>query len=216
MVPTSVVPSYDMRKRIVGVDQLAPLLDGRQIPYVNLDNAASTPALTDVMDAVQRFIPYYASVHRGTGFKSRLSTVAYDQAHEIVGRFVGADLSSNTVIFGKNTTEAINKLSFRLPCPPELGHPYHAARTPLQRPALACAPPGRARAGYARGPAGRGGFRLQAAPVRRPDRFGDGHRRHPMSAGSSSRSIAWRARRTPPAPRFWWTPRSLPRTARST
>jgi selenocysteine lyase/cysteine desulfurase len=28
---------------------------------------------------------------------------------------VGADLSSNTVIFGKNTTEAVNKLSYRLP-----------------------------------------------------------------------------------------------------
>jgi selenocysteine lyase/cysteine desulfurase len=108
----------DLRQHIVGADQMAPLLDGRQVPYVNLDNAASTPALTDVMDAVQRFMPYYASVHRGTGFKSRLSTLAYDQAHEIVGRFVGANLASNTVIFGKNTTEAINKLSFRLPCPP--------------------------------------------------------------------------------------------------
>ena len=53
----------------------------RQVTYVNLDNAASTPALIDAMEAVQRFMPYYASVHRGTGFKSRLSTVAYDQAH---------------------------------------------------------------------------------------------------------------------------------------
>ena len=112
----SPIPTYDLRRRIVGVDQLVPLLDGRLISYVNLDNAASTPwcDLTR-WTAVQRFMPYYASVHRGTGFKSRLSTVAYDQAHEIVGRFVGADLRTNTVIFGKNTTEAINKLSFRLP-----------------------------------------------------------------------------------------------------
>ena len=117
MVSTPPNPTNDLRQRIVGVDQLVPLLDGRQVSYVNLDNAASTPALLDVMDAVQRFMPYYASVHRGTGFKSRLSTVAYDQAHEIVGRFVGADLRTNTVIFGKNTTEAINKLSFRLACP---------------------------------------------------------------------------------------------------
>ena len=117
MTETPPIPTYDLRRRIVGVDQLVPLLDGRLVPYVNLDNAASTPALTDAMDAVQRFMPYYASVHRGTGFKSRLSTVAYDQAHEIVGRFVGADLRTNTVIFGKNTTEAINKLSFRLACP---------------------------------------------------------------------------------------------------
>ena len=44
MIPTPPLPTYDLRHRIVGVDQLVPLLDGRQVPYVNLDNAASTPA----------------------------------------------------------------------------------------------------------------------------------------------------------------------------
>ena len=109
----------DMRDRILGLDQCVPLLDGRLVRYVNLDNAASTPPLKNVMEALGRFMPFYSSVHRGTGFKSRLSTVAYDQAHEIVARFVGADLSTNTVIFGKNTTEAINKLSYRLPLAPD-------------------------------------------------------------------------------------------------
>ena len=108
-----------LRDRIVGIDRQVPLLDGSLVTYVNLDNAASTPALKDVAEAVERFLPYYSSVHRGTGFKSRLSTIAYDQAHEIVGRFVGADPTTNTVIFGKNTTEAINKLSYRLALPPE-------------------------------------------------------------------------------------------------
>ena len=108
-----------LRERTLGVDRQVPLLDGRRVPYVNLDNAASTPPLLDVMEALERFLPYYASVHRGTGFKSRLSTEAYDRAHEIVGRFVGADLETNTVIFGKNTTEAINKLAYRYPLPPD-------------------------------------------------------------------------------------------------
>ena len=54
-------------------------------------------------------------MHRGSGYKSRVSTAAYDEAHEIVARFVGADPRTNTVIFGKNTTEAINKLAFRYP-----------------------------------------------------------------------------------------------------
>ena len=84
-------PTYDLRSRIVGIDERVPLLDGSLATYVNLDNAASTPALTDVLDAVDRFMPYYASVHRGTGFKSRLSTLAYDQAHDIIGRFVGVE-----------------------------------------------------------------------------------------------------------------------------
>jgi len=108
-----------MRSRILGLDHEVPLLDGRRVPYVNLDNAASTPPFIDVVRAIEAFMPYYSSVHRGTGFKSRLSTVAYDQAHEIVGRFVGADLRTNTVIFGKNTTEAINKLAWRFASDPD-------------------------------------------------------------------------------------------------
>ena len=78
-------------ERIVGLDERVPLLDGRLAPYINLDNAASTPALGAVLDAVQRFLPYYSGVHRGTGFKSRLSTAAYDEAHAAIARFVGAD-----------------------------------------------------------------------------------------------------------------------------
>src|SRR5215510_9533754 len=87
------------RERIVGLDRRAPLLDGRLVPYINLDNAASTPPLRDVVEAILRFLPYYSSVHRGSGFKSRISTAAYEEAHEIIGRFVGADLKTNTVIF---------------------------------------------------------------------------------------------------------------------
>ncbi len=104
-----------LRERIYGIDRKTPLLDGTLVPYVNLDNAASTPPMVSVVNKIQQFLPFYSSVHRGTGFKSRLSTVAYDDAHEIVARFVGADTATNTVIFGKNTTEAVNKLSFRFP-----------------------------------------------------------------------------------------------------
>ena len=118
---TTVPPSnysLNLRDRILGIDQMVPLLDGQLVPYVNLDNAASTPPLKDVVDEVNQFMPFYSSVHRGNGFKSRLSTEVYDRAHKIIGRFVGADLDTNTVIFGKNATEALNKLSYRLPLSP--------------------------------------------------------------------------------------------------
>ena len=108
----------EWRARTVGLGQEVPLLDGRLVPYVSLDNAASTPPLSDVVDAVQRFLPYYSSVHRGAGFKSRVSTAAYHDAHETLARFVGAETATNTVIFGKNTTEAINKLACRYPLGP--------------------------------------------------------------------------------------------------
>jgi cysteine desulfurase / selenocysteine lyase len=67
-------PTQDFRKLFVGLDALIPLLNGDQKRYINFDNAASTPALKAVQDAVDRFLIYYSSVHRGTGFKSQLST----------------------------------------------------------------------------------------------------------------------------------------------
>jgi cysteine desulfurase / selenocysteine lyase len=102
------------RDRFVGVDAVVPVLGGGSAPYVNFDNAASTPPLLAVRDGVNRFVENYASVHRGTGFKSQLSTWAYEQARRRVMSFVGADPDEHVAILVKNTTEAINKLARRL------------------------------------------------------------------------------------------------------
>jgi selenocysteine lyase/cysteine desulfurase len=99
------------RDSFVGIDEPVPVLDGRLVPYVSLDNAASTPALRSVIDAVDHFLPFYSGVHRGTGYKSRLSTATFERARELVGEFVGADPERDVVVFTKNTTEAINKLA---------------------------------------------------------------------------------------------------------
>ncbi|MDO8592028.1 MAG: aminotransferase class V-fold PLP-dependent enzyme [bacterium] len=105
----------DIRGQIVGIDTKVPLLDGNLTEYVNFDNAASTPVLAEVLRAVNDFMPWYSSVHRGSGFKSVVSTEAYEQARQIVGDFFGANARDHTVIFGKNSTEALNKLSYRIP-----------------------------------------------------------------------------------------------------
>ena len=47
--------------------------------------------------------------------RSRVSTKAYDLAHRTMACFVGAEPATSAVIFGKNATEAINKLAFRYP-----------------------------------------------------------------------------------------------------
>jgi cysteine desulfurase/selenocysteine lyase len=108
-------PFTDYRPLFVGLDALCPLLDGSTRCYTNLDNAASTPPLKAVQQAMDDFLVYYSSVHRGTGFKSQLSTHAYEQSRQIVMKFVGANPADHTCIFGKNTTEAINKLAHRFP-----------------------------------------------------------------------------------------------------
>lgn len=101
------------RTAVAGLSATVPTQQGER-PYINFDNAASTPPLKDVVQAVNDYLPWYSSVHRGNGFKSRLSTELYEQARRTIGEFVGAHPDEHVVIFGKNTTEAINKLSYRL------------------------------------------------------------------------------------------------------
>ena len=107
------------RDEVVGLDECAPLLDGRRVPYVNLDNAATTPPLRAVVEAVGDLLPLYASVHRGTGYKSRVTTAAYERARETVGAFVGADPDRDVVVFGRNTTDAVNLLARSLDADPD-------------------------------------------------------------------------------------------------
>ncbi len=109
--PTGLV---NTRQKFVGLGELVPLLDGSRRPSINFDNAASTPVLAAVQKTVDEFLPWYSSVHRGSGFKSLLSSKAYEDARQTVAKFFGANRRDHVVIFGKNSTEAINKLSYRL------------------------------------------------------------------------------------------------------
>ncbi len=109
----------EIRQRIVGLDVKVPLLDGSRRPYINLDNAATTPAFWDVCETLELFLPWYSSIHRGTGLKSGVATQAYDDARRIVGSFLGADPAAQVVIFVKNSTEAINKVARRISLKPD-------------------------------------------------------------------------------------------------
>ncbi len=93
---------------VVGNDLQVPVVSGRT-RYVYLDNAASTPALRAVRDTVDDFLPWYSSVHRGAGYKSRVATAAFELARERVRSFVNA-AADQEVLFVKNTTEGLNRL----------------------------------------------------------------------------------------------------------
>jgi cysteine desulfurase/selenocysteine lyase len=98
---------------LIGADTNVPTLHGPK-RYINFDNAASTPTFAPIADAVSGFLRWYSNVHRGTGFKSQLSSWIFEQSRDMAADFVGADLKTQVVIFTKNSTEAINKLSNRL------------------------------------------------------------------------------------------------------
>jgi len=104
----------NVRRYIPGLERTVPVVDGRQVPYVNLDNAATTPPFTPVIDCLSYFFQWYSSVHRGTGFKSLLSTHVYERCRDVVADFIGADPSHHTLIFVQNATHALNKLAMRV------------------------------------------------------------------------------------------------------
>ena len=100
--------------RLVGADTEVPILPAGTRRYVNLDYAASAPALQVVHDAVEELLGWYSSVHRGAGFKSRASTAAYEGARESIRAFVNAR-ADDAVIITRNTTDSINLLAGTLP-----------------------------------------------------------------------------------------------------
>ncbi len=106
----------ELQESVVGLCEEVPLLDGSKVRYINFDNAASTPALEPVLNKINEFSKWYSNVHRGTGFKSQLSSQVFEESRKMIARFVGAD-DSSAVIFCKNTTEAINRLARRFQCP---------------------------------------------------------------------------------------------------
>lgn len=99
---------------VVGADTPVPLVDGRTVRYANLDYAASAPALDAVAARVTEVLPLYASVHRGAGYLSQVSTALYENSRQTIARFVGARPDDVAVIV-RNTTDALNLLAGCVP-----------------------------------------------------------------------------------------------------
>lgn len=99
---------------LVGADLVVPLAQGGSARYVNLDIAASGQCLQVVKSRVDAVLPYYSSVHRGSGYLSTVSTSLYEQSREEVGRLAGAG-PEDVVVFTRNTTDALNLLARCVP-----------------------------------------------------------------------------------------------------
>ncbi|WP_328469207.1 aminotransferase class V-fold PLP-dependent enzyme [Actinoplanes sp. NBC_00393] len=104
------MPSLD----IVGDDLKVELPSGETVRFAHLDYAASAPCAQAAADAVAELLPRYGSVHRGTGVRSQASTIAYELARDVVAEFAGAG-DDHSVIFTRNTTDALNLLARALP-----------------------------------------------------------------------------------------------------
>src|SRR3990172_4225860 len=77
-------------------------------PLVYLDNAATSQKPRQVIEALVRYYETYnANIHRAVHALGEEATAAYEEAREKVAGFIGAP-SSESVVFTRNTTEAIN------------------------------------------------------------------------------------------------------------
>lgn len=111
---TKNIAFHRWRDLIVGLETKVPINDGFWVKSINFDNAATTPPFKSVLKSILDFAPWYSSIHRGSGYKSQLSSNIYELARYNIASFVGADPANQDIIFVKNTTEAINKTAYRL------------------------------------------------------------------------------------------------------
>lgn len=132
VLPTSAAATHALLP-VVGRETQVPLVQGGQTRGVNLDYAASAPALQAVADHLAQLLPYYSSVHRGAGYLSRVCTSAYEQARETVAVFVKAG-ADDVVVFTRNTTDALSLLASCVPGEVVLlDVEHHANLLPWQR-----------------------------------------------------------------------------------
>jgi cysteine desulfurase/selenocysteine lyase len=81
-------------------------------PLVYLDNAASAQKPQAVIDAVNyAYAHEYANVHRGLHYLSNAVTQKYEDAREMVRKFLNAP-SADEIVFTRNATEAINLAAY--------------------------------------------------------------------------------------------------------
>jgi selenocysteine lyase/cysteine desulfurase len=99
---------------VVGRDLALPVLGGATLRHVNLDVAATAPALEAVAARVTEVLPWHASVHRGAGLPSQVCTGLYEEARAQVAAFVGGR-ADDVVVLTRNTTDALNLLAAALP-----------------------------------------------------------------------------------------------------
>jgi cysteine desulfurase/selenocysteine lyase len=77
-------------------------------PLVYLDNAATTQKPLNVIEGIRHYYENTnANIHRGLHTLSHESTLAWEEAHKTVARFINAK-SYEEIVFTRNTTESLN------------------------------------------------------------------------------------------------------------
>ena len=100
-----------LRTAFTGLDTAYPLVDGTTVPRTYLDSAASTLRCTVADNIVRRALRHYANTHSTLHAGARIMTRLYEEAHEIVGDFVGAPADYTVVFNGSGVTSGLNRMA---------------------------------------------------------------------------------------------------------
>ena len=106
----------NIRDLFIGLNEKVCDGNGECIDGINFDNAATTPTFKSNINVIKDMSKIYASIGRGTGQKAEISTNLYNESRSfLINYFNVKNKDDYTVIFVKNTTEGINRLSKILP-----------------------------------------------------------------------------------------------------
>src|SRR5262245_22507943 len=84
-----------------------------ETPRIVTNNAASTQSPRELVSLLQTLVPEYENVHRGQSAASRRMSALLDDAYATLAQFVNAP-SPRSIVFCRNTTEAINTVMYSL------------------------------------------------------------------------------------------------------
>ncbi|RLF27312.1 MAG: cysteine desulfurase, partial [Thermoplasmata archaeon] len=100
---------FDVEKVREDFPILSRAISGRRLIY--FDNAATTQRPRQVIEAVRRFYEEHnANVHRGLHTLSQEASELYEEAHEVLAKFIGAS-GMEEVAFLAGTTDALNAVA---------------------------------------------------------------------------------------------------------
>ncbi|KTG07882.1 cysteine desulfurase [Haloprofundus marisrubri] len=104
---------FPILQRKIGGDVTVPgPSEDDDTPLVYLDNGATSQTPDQVVDAIADYYrTYNSNVHRGIHHLSQEASVAYENAHDRVAEFIGAN-GREEVVFTKNTTESENLVAY--------------------------------------------------------------------------------------------------------
>ena len=104
--PVNTTPSFDVERVRADFPILQQQVNGQ--PLVYLDNAATTQKPEAVIEAIANYYRHdNANVHRGVHTLSDRATRVFEDAREVMSRFLGSP-DSRQVIWTRGTTESIN------------------------------------------------------------------------------------------------------------